>query len=207
MVESTFKETSIDDYVEAVNERFPEMKQSDIRKILRFGFSNIYKVSMLGCDFVSASKTNKMITYIGRIFVDWQKLKPYYRLKMRKKLRVLYHMLRVKWSGYYYTYITKAEYKKYFSSPKKIRKNKQYIFKNRIVFKILDDCRLFYSRCKLFIKFEWYLDIGFSELKEEIAIRNPIIYEYDNDTQKYVNLLKSYNKYDLIDEEDSNKYI
>jgi len=50
MEKSTFKETTIQDYIPKLKELYPDLKEEDIKRIIEYGWRMIYVANIAGCD-------------------------------------------------------------------------------------------------------------------------------------------------------------
>ena len=61
----------IEDYYDRVKEKYPELTEKQISKILTFGFRSFYMHNMYGGDVLS--KSPYLTVYCGRAFADVNK--------------------------------------------------------------------------------------------------------------------------------------
>jgi hypothetical protein len=102
---------TINDYVDAVNERFPTMNKKEIKRILSFGWKMYQYVNRRGCDFlIKDDMTNKFTMFTG--YLTWDSLKHYQRsvIKWGMKERVLHQLRRTEWDGYYYMGLRESQH-------------------------------------------------------------------------------------------------
>lgn len=103
--------TTIDDYMQVVCERFPQLTEKEIKKILTFGFRMYHYVNKMGCDvLVKDDVTNKYTMFTGNL--GYCPLKHYNRglFKWRMKERTLYRLKKIEWDGYYYFGVNEEKY-------------------------------------------------------------------------------------------------
>ena len=87
---TSLKEKTISDYIEQVGERFPEAPLSDIRKILTYGFNQIYSLSLLEADIlIKEDRIYKFLFHIGKLTYDSLKHWHYSMEKWKGKYRLL----------------------------------------------------------------------------------------------------------------------
>ena len=61
----------INDYYDAVQEKFPDLDRKEIEKILKHGLRSFYMINLLGGDVLFKNKTYTM--YVGALFNDMKK--------------------------------------------------------------------------------------------------------------------------------------
>lgn len=104
---------TVNDYVESVSAKFPDVDINDIKRICTYGFKSLYLHNSYGGD--TLIKDNDLWCYIGNLTNDSVKHFNYYARKLAVKIRVLYKRKKVPWDGYYYFALTESEYEKYLS--------------------------------------------------------------------------------------------
>ena len=94
---------TVDDYIDAVQEKFPFMCKDDIKTILEFGLSRYLKANRLHADVLLKNRTDEnMLIHCGRLGADALKQWFIWHVKWRMKERVLYQFKGKEWDGYYY---------------------------------------------------------------------------------------------------------
>ena len=89
----------VEDYYDQIKEKFPEITEKQIDKILKFGFRSFYTHTLYGGDVLSKSPYFTM--YCGKMFGDNLMYYKYWLLKSRIKLRIKYKRNKTPYSGYY----------------------------------------------------------------------------------------------------------
>jgi hypothetical protein len=102
---------TVNDYIESIHEKFPEVQIQDIKRICTFGFKSLYLHNSYGGD--TLIKDNDLWCYIGNLTNNSLKHFNYYARKLAVKIRVLYKRKKIPWDGYYYFALTDNEYQKY----------------------------------------------------------------------------------------------
>lgn len=96
---------TVNDYLPLIQEKFPSLTESEIRKILKFGFRIYGYVNKRGADVLikaDNTKEEKIIAMTGNL--TFNSLKHYIHglLAWRIKERILYSFRNTEWNGYYY---------------------------------------------------------------------------------------------------------
>lgn len=191
---STFKETTIDDYVPKIKEAFPDLEESDIKRIIQYGWRLIYIGCMAGCDILVSSNTHKFWFYIGSLFKNPLRHYNYYKKKLIRKMRFIYKRTSPYWDGYYYTVLTDEEYKQFNT---KGRKRRHFTFYNKKYFKFKDPSRIYYPEGTHVIRFKTHLLKGFSFYKEEFDVTDPEVVEHGK-FGSFQDILVNNNNYELL---------
>ena len=160
-------EITIESLVKPLQEKFPGVSEKDILKILKHGWSRYYRYNLMGGDVEIKSFNNNYWFYTGQLMKNSINWFNYYRFKLRKRLRMLYHKKKIKWDNYYYFAITEEEYNKYFKK-KRGRRRKHFNFENKKLFKIGHECRLKYIGSKAIVKMKYHTDIGIAPFRLNI---------------------------------------
>lgn len=196
MENNTFKETTIEDYIPQIKEKFPYLTESDIRLILKYGWRLIYLANLAGCDTLITSTSNKFWFYIGNLTKNPLRHFNYYRKQLIRKIQFIYRRLKPEWDGSYYTALSEEEAKD-LTTIRKGKKKQNYIFNNKCIFKYKDACKLYYSTFPYIIKFYYIVDVGFKRYYKILKIKNPEIVEIKN-SSTFKDILVDNNEYELI---------
>lgn len=172
---------TINDYYDIIQSKFSKVCIEDIKRILNYGFKQLYLLNSYGGDVV-ITDNNGFWSYIGKLFKDSLKYYYYYSRKLALKLRILYRRLRINWDGYYYFGLTESEYQKYLEQQhKRGRKRKYFTFNKIYLYQILDECRIKETMKKYifripyltYISFKFYLPELKTDKAELIITREP----------------------------------
>lgn len=193
---STFKETTIEDYLPKVCEAFPDIPKEDIKVILNYGWRLIYIATLMGCDVLITSTSNKFWFYIGNLCKDSLRHFEYYKKQLIRKMLFIYKRTKPEESTTYYLALTKEEYEEMIK-PKRGRKKCKYTYSNKLIFKYKDACKLYYSSYPCIVMFDHILDVGFRKMYKTITINNPKIIEVKQ-ASTFKDVLVDNNEYDLI---------
>ena len=160
----------IEDYYDKVKEKYPELTEKQISRILTYGFQSYYLHTIYGGDILS--KSPYLTVYCGKCFVDPKKFGYYRAIKKAIKLRVKYSRARTQWDGYYYFGLDDEEFEYYKSQMKKSgRRRQKFHFKKLLLYKILDEL-LITKRYSHIFKMPYPIDVGFLHNREDVVTRN-----------------------------------
>lgn len=182
---------SINDYVESVHEKFPELSEKDVKRILVYGWKMIVQYVSAGNDV--SINTNDLFFFIGVIPNNPLDTFKNYCYKLSKKIRYMFKRTKSKWDGYYYFAINEKQYQDYLNQSKK----KYKIFKNVKLYKLLEEVKIAQHASPYIFrlnedKTDW-MDKFYKELKTEnaelIIVRDPL---------KMQDILTSHNKFKYI---------
>ena len=130
------KITNVNDYVDQVHEKFPELTKEEVKRILVYGWKMVVQYASNGNDI--AVRTNKFFFFIGRIPTNSLKLFENYCFKLSKRIAYMFQRTKSKWDGYYYFSRNEQQYIDYIK-----QKNKKYkTFKNVYLYKILEELKV-----------------------------------------------------------------
>ena len=130
------KVTKIENYVDSVHEKFPELTRDEIKRILVYGWKMIVQYVSAGND-VNISSPEGFI-FIGKIPSSGLSVFKTYCYKLSKKIRYMFNRKNEQWDGYYYFARTENQYKDYLSQSKKRIKT----FKNVFLYKLLEEVKV-----------------------------------------------------------------
>lgn len=185
----------VDDYIPRLKEMFPQVCEKDIKRAVEYGWRMFYFYNLRGCDTLIQSKRYKFWMYCGELRRNSIKHFEYYKVMLRRKIRTLFWKKKMKWDGYYYTYVTQEEYDKYFT---KRRARKYFYLTDKISFKIFDEANLFYDKCLYIVKFKYVTDMGYSFRKENLKCTDMEIAYIKKAPLKFEDILINNNNYEAI---------
>lgn len=159
----------IDDYVDQLHEKYPEMSKKDILKILKMGFNFYRKLITIGCGVNIGS--NEMTTRTQKVGVK-DKLAYKDNLAARKA-RVKWNRSDKEFDGYYYFALGKNQFAEL--DQEKLKKKCKLKFKHIWLFKSAEECWLRHSYKDHFFKLRYPVDCGFFMYKDEFVTND---YEY-----------------------------
>lgn len=130
------KITNVNDYVDSVHEKFPELTKDEIKRILVYGWKMILQYVSAGNDV--SVMTHKEFLFIGRIPSQALSVFKTYCIKLSKRIAYMFKRTNSEWDGYYYFTRNENQYKDYLSQSRR----KYKIFKNVFLFKLLEEVKI-----------------------------------------------------------------
>lgn len=175
---------TIQDYYSEVYDKFPELDQKDIERILNFGFNSLYLHLVYGGDIlIKDDSVNKYTCYIGKLTYKSLKHLKYYAKKLTTKLRVFYNRNKTEWDGFYYFALTENQYIEYLNQIKsKGRKRKYFKFNNILLYKLYKECKVKEYSKKYIFKYATGTDLGYLYWKKELITDKVEFIEELNDS-------------------------
>ncbi len=130
------KITKVNDYVDSVHEKFPELTREEVKRILVYGWKMILQYVRAGNDVSMIS--NKEFMFIGNMPINRLTAFKTYCYKLSKRIAYMFQRTKSKWDGYYYFVRTEEQYLDYLSQ----NKRKYKIFKNVLLYKLLEELKV-----------------------------------------------------------------
>lgn len=187
---------TIDDYYEQIYAEFPSIPKSDVKRILQYGWKQLYLVNSYGCD-VELQRGNFWM-YCGRLFKSSFEHFKYYRKKLKTKLRVLYKRNKTLWDGYYYFALPQSKYEQYKAQKnKKGRPKKNFTFTNVKLRKIYDECLIEDIWSVAIFRIPMISDLGFNVFIPKLVTDQAELIT-EKSTTKMKDLLTSNYEYKII---------
>ena len=121
----------MDIYYEYIKEQFPEVTLKDIKRILNYGFKQLYLLNSFGGDVMI--KDNDFWCYIGTLRNNSLKHFHYYKNQLTIRLRVMYKRKQIPWNGYYYFALSKPQYENYLSQKKQRGRPKKWFTFSKVL--------------------------------------------------------------------------
>ena len=185
------KITNVNDYVKSVHEKFPELTEQEVKRILVYGWKMIIQYVSAGNDV--SMVTNKEFMFIGRIPSSGLSAFKTYCFKLSKRISYMFKRTYSKWDGYYYFVRTEDQYKDYL-----LQSRKQYkIFKNVLLFKLLDEVRIKYPSAPYIFRLKEDKTRWMHKFYEEIKTKNAELIVV-RDALNMNDIMTSYNKFKYI---------
>lgn len=177
-MECTIKK--IDDYLNALQEQFPDMSKGDIKKILHLAFNFIRKIIMLAGGVRLGNKKTRAL--IAKKF-SWEKSLQRNRGKAAIKARIKWNRGIREFDNYYYFSIPEWKYKKI--DEEALKNQKEVYFGNVTLYKSAEECWLKREYNTRFFRVFWPIDCGFDMYKRKFKTNQ---YEYlGNEREKSSN--------------------
>lgn len=168
----------LEDYIDRIQEKFPEFTKEELKNILKFGLLRYTDAMKHGADVILLN--NKEDVYTARCGKVAPNALAHYKMfisKWRMKVRRLFKYRKLKWDGYYYIGLTENQHK----SVKK-RGNK-YVFENIYMVKLLDELHHI-KHIKHIWRVPWPTDCGWKFFKEKLRTEHAV-YLGENEYEKY----------------------
>lgn len=152
----------LEDYIDTIQERYPWISKSEIKRILTFGLKRYAWVNKMHADVLLCTREpgDPLTIHCGPLGKD--SLKHYYRFmtKNRMRERVLFYLRKKKWDGYYYIGLRQKE-------QDALKKGKIITFKNIYLTKLKSE--LYHIPCVKHIwRVPWVDDCGWKFFREEL---------------------------------------
>ena len=130
------KITKVNDYVDSVHEKFPELSREEVKRILVYGWKMILQYVRAGNDV--SMITNKEFMFIGKIPSSSLAVFKNYCFKLSRRIAYMFKRTKSEWDGYYYFTRSENQYIDYLSQ----NKRKYKIFKNVFLYKLLEEIKI-----------------------------------------------------------------
>ncbi len=130
------KITNVNDYVDKVHEKFPEISKEDIKRILVYGWKMIVQYVSAGNDITMTS--HDYFFFIGRIPKNSLQMFKHYCNKLSRRIAYMFKRTNSKWDGYYYFARSEKQYIDYLNQ----KKRKYKIFKDVFLYKLLEELKV-----------------------------------------------------------------
>ena len=187
---------NVKDYYEYIKEQFPEVTLKDIKRILNYGFKQLYLLNSFGGDLII--KDNDFWCYIGTLRNNSLKHFHYYKNKLTVRLRVMYKRKQIQWDGYYYFALTESQYQNYLSQMnKKGRKKKNFNFGTVKLFKIFNECEIQEYNKQYIFRIPQFVDFGYTIWKNDLTSDKAELI-LTRDPLKFEDILVTNHKYDFL---------
>ena len=185
------KVTNVNDYVDSVHEKFPELTREEIKRILVYGWKMIIQYVSAGNDV--SMITNKEFMFIGRIPTNGISVFKNYCYKLSKRIAYMFKRTNSKWDGHYYFVRSEEQYKDYLSQ----NKRKYKVFKDVFLFKLLEELKIKNPSAHYIFRLSEDKTRWMSKYYKEIKTQNAeLIIVRDSLTMNDV--MTSYNKFKYI---------
>lgn len=185
------KITRVDDYLDALQEQYPEFSRDELKRILNYGWKMILQYVSYGNDVSIIS--NKFFFFIGKIPVSALAAFNTYCYKLAKRIQYMFKRTKSSWDGYYYFALTENQYKEYLSQSRR----KYKVFKNITLYKLLEECKIKEHNKQYIFRLTEDRTAWMQKFYKEIKT-NKVELIIQRDPLKMKDLLTSYNKFKYI---------
>lgn len=170
---------NVSNYVEQVQQQFPILSKSELIKIIQFGLKRYAYANRNHCDVLLCNRTKSPINaFCGRLTIDTLKHYKQWHVKWRMKERLLSHLKKEQWDGYYYIGVDQKTHDELLK-----QKGKFKHFGNVYLVKIKKEFR--HERwCKHIWRVPFPIDCGWKFFREDYK-SDKAEYVEENDYSKY----------------------
>lgn len=157
----TIKDITINDVIEEVYSKFPELSKQEVKKLLLVGFRRMQSSMMYGCAItINSMKFGNCYLYIGEIHMTPKIQLKEYCIRRDKKLRKVEWWKKNKFDGYYYIALNEVAFEKWLEDNKTART--RVSFTNVMPRKIKEELFYRYKKSHIFrIKVKKYKGMNF----------------------------------------------
>lgn len=199
----TIKDVRIEDFLPQVCEKFPELTNSEVKKLLLHGFRRLHSAMQFGCAVsIQTRKYINCVAYIGLIYLRPDKQILEYSIRRDKKLRKIEMWKKLPFDGYYYIGLNDTAFEKWFEINKKARSVLRFI--NVVPRRIKEE--IYYKAKHLYIfRFKRKVFRGWSFWADKLELRKVEfvgeVYDrkFTPSTKSWKDLIKEYEKRSDID--------
>ena len=139
-------DTTFDDYLDQLAEKYPLVSKSDLKKVVRYGCKMLYLNNSFGADVLIKGGEPYFWCYFGEEHANMLVHYKYYLRKLRTKLRILSNRKNFEWDGYYYFAVPLYKYDDYAGQLQRGTKN--FSFGDVLLYQRFDDCNLSHPFCR-----------------------------------------------------------
>lgn len=175
---------TIQDYYDAIHQEYPGIPESDIKRILLYGWKSLYLHNSYGGDVLIHRQD--FWFYCGHLMNDSIKFFDYYKRKLAVKLRIMYKRKHIEWDGYYYFALSRTQYEDYLKQKHHMgRPRKKFTFDKVMLYQIYDECSIVESNKVALFRVPTLDTFGFTIFKENwttdkaefISYREPLKFQ------------------------------
>lgn len=184
---------TVNDYVDVIKEKYPEVSQKDIKRILNYCWKMIYLYNSGGND--TLVRFPDLLFFIGSLTKNSLKHFETYKRKLAMRIRFMFKRKKEKWDGYYYFARTKRQYQDYLQQSKR---RKYITFQNVKIYKLLDECRILESSQYYIFRLKGIDSSRFSKFYKELRTKDAE-FVMEREPMNMDDLMVSNNKYKYIE--------
>ena len=185
------KQTDINDYVDLVHEKFPELSRADVKRILVYGWKMVLQYTASGNDFLI--KSPDLFFFIGCLTKNSLSNFKTYCFKLSRRIAFMFKRTKSEWDGYYYFARSENQYKEYLTQHKK----KYKVFNNVMLYKLLEECKVKESGAPYIFRLNEDKTDWMHKFYKEIKTKNAELI-IQRDPLNMQELMTSNNKYKYI---------
>ena len=157
---------NVNDYVDEVASKFPELSKEDVKKILVHGWKQVVQYTSAGNDLNLS--TPNIFVFFGKLRMNPLKAFRMYRIKLARRIYYMFKRSRAEWDGYCYFTRTERQYIDYLNqSRKKIK-----IFKSVVMYKLLDELKVAESDKPYIFRIKGDKNAKFHQYYEELKTKD-----------------------------------
>lgn len=181
----------INDYVESVHKKFPELTEDEIKRILVYGWKMIIQYVSAGND-VCFGLGDKFV-FIGKLYNNKLAQFRAYCKKLATRIQYMFNRTYSKWDGYYYFARSENQYLDYLAQSKKKKK----VFKDVFLYKLLEELKVREPSQQYIFRLNEDKTVWFRKYYKEIVTQNAELI-ITRDSLTYKDILTSTHKYKYI---------
>lgn len=189
--EATVKRTKkVQDYVDEVQKKFPEVPKKDIEKILTYGFRLVYLHEAYGGDILIKNVVFPGFFFlIGRLTYNNITHFHYYLKKIVTKIRVIFNKAKPVFNGYYYFALSEKQYKERIMDKQSPlgKKKKKFEYGPVMLYKIEKECLVREYNNSYIFRIPIITDLGFRVFKRSL-ITTEAEFLYKRETKGFKNV-------------------
>lgn len=161
----------VSDYIDAVQEKFPEIERKDLERIINWGLRTYHVANRQGFNVRIGSHSGHKWSWSGRrVDID----SDFYQKKVREKERYKYKLDNKEWDGYYYFYRTPKQMSKDYLVDR-IAKHGEIFFPSIMLYKSVGECNKCHWGKRYFFRIKYPMDCGYKMFKKNYRTNK---YEY-----------------------------
>jgi len=194
----SIKDVTIKDFLPKIYEKFPELTQTEVKKLVLHGFRRMHSSIKFGCAIsLQTRKYFNCVAHIGALYLNPEKQIREYSSRRDRKLRKIEGWKKTPYDEYYYIGLNESALENWI----KVNKTSRSIlkFSNVIPRKIKEE--LYYKNKHLYIfRFKRKKFKGWSYWAESLSLRNveyigeALDRKFIASTKTWKNLIKEYDK-------------
>ena len=159
----------VEKYYPQIKERFPDLSEKQIDKIVKYGLKSFYLYTRSGADMLVRS--NFFVAYFGHWFKSPKLMGGYRKLKWTIKYRIMYSREKIKFNGLYYFVGDQDLYDRLYGPKGKRNKTARKLrFNELYIYKIYEEATL--QNKEYIFEFSYPEDLGYRYKLRDVTIAN-----------------------------------